>query len=1047
LGKEEGIMENQEKDICTLRSFERNRYFYGKLLSVRDFEAEQSYLRGKDAIQNKLIHGVGIVCGLEVSYEDEGKIRLEVSSGVAIDCCGREIVLSEPAFVGADRFNDDLNYLYLRYDECLNERVPCIVNASTCEEKCDYSRIKETYDFFVSADKGTISGTITEAGTGADEVVPIEGAVVEVLQLDRAVKGYAETDANGSYNTSAPAGTYLVQASASGFEPETEEPPWSDFEVVTIEVGQDVAVALSLKKIAESAKPKSLAELTLDHCKKYLGACSQCNDPKNAMVFIAVVERNADGTISVNKAETDKHRIVVPNNPMLYRLLGIHIADLNNPHKTTAEQVGALVSVDGVDNPGGDVDLIPTDAITIAPDNGANTITIGEDHSGDTDNPHQTTAEQVKALESINDVGNDGVKPHVSNVDLVSDDPDPSITIDPNISANEIKLTTSAEQVKALKSINDVGNVEDAETYVSNINLVSPDNTVDIDPVAPENNDPKISLKIIPAEVSDIESVNKAKDAGASSNFARGDHVHDLAQGVVTEDKIDDDAVTGPKIDRTALQPGYGIVITDPGGGNFKFFADLENNADNIESVGTPKSAGSSTYLARANHVHDLGSGVVKNDHVSDDDADRIVESKIAFHTGAGHDHDGLNSKKVDALVSVDGVEGDPDNGNIDLVEGDNVKIEPDQDSNSIRISAAGGMGLETDLTRLESVGWTHGGGMTVAQFMDIITGNNGLRVNFIRDGSPAPVGLGNIPNEVFLVAVKTPLLHWDNMIKTYHYEYLPGSVSLENNGTAASFRLDSPNIDSYRDYLQQMLQSENQLTILVQLKCDFIRDIRYDEDEQQVVGKAVDGSHATRIGASGLIWDDGNYVGGIRGRLFESWFRISDSDVLPEIVSTEPPEGSNVDAVAQVTAVLEDNSGMGMDLDASTIRLESPDGAEVSGVQTDDDVSTIVWKLTDPLPTDGTADGTYTIVVNAVDKAGGVTEGSSTFWYGTKANLPVINVSGVGPSTNEALNSLGITTVGDLASSTVDALRAGGISESRASEIIAEAKRMLGTD
>jgi len=46
-----------------LASFERNNYFYGKLMTVRDFETEQRYFTDKGERVMRLIHGIGIVCG------------------------------------------------------------------------------------------------------------------------------------------------------------------------------------------------------------------------------------------------------------------------------------------------------------------------------------------------------------------------------------------------------------------------------------------------------------------------------------------------------------------------------------------------------------------------------------------------------------------------------------------------------------------------------------------------------------------------------------------------------------------------------------------------------------------------------------------------------------------------------------------------------------------------------------------------------------------------------------------------------------------------
>jgi len=75
-----------------------------------------------------------------------------------------------------------------------------------------------------------------------------------------------------------------------------------------------------------------------------------------------------------------------------------HSARTDNPHATTAAQLGALSSVDGVSNPGGNIDLVAAQAIVLTPDDANNRITISENHSARTDNPHATTAAQLGAL-------------------------------------------------------------------------------------------------------------------------------------------------------------------------------------------------------------------------------------------------------------------------------------------------------------------------------------------------------------------------------------------------------------------------------------------------------------------------------------------------------------------------------------------------------------------------------------------------------------------------------------------------------------------------
>jgi len=139
-----------------------------------------------------------------------------------------------------------------------------------------------------------------------------------------------------------------------------------------------------------------------------------------------------------------------------------HSGRTDNPHLVTAEQTGALVSLDGVDNPGGNVDLIPDDAITVTSDDGAHTITMGETHSGRTDNPHIVTAEQTGALVSLDGVDNPG-----GNVDLIPDD---AITVTSDDGAHTITMgethsgrtdnphIVTAEQTGALVSLDGVVN-------------------------------------------------------------------------------------------------------------------------------------------------------------------------------------------------------------------------------------------------------------------------------------------------------------------------------------------------------------------------------------------------------------------------------------------------------------------------------------------------------------------------------------------------------------------------------------------------------------
>ncbi len=133
---------------CNLHPFRRNTYFNGKLLTERDFADEQAYLIGKDWLHNRYLHGMGTVCGLAITAHPNEACRsrfVVLEPGLALDCCGRELVV--PARTAVDiqtliadqgltvdpNGADDL-FLSLRYKECGDERVPVILPDCGCAD-------------------------------------------------------------------------------------------------------------------------------------------------------------------------------------------------------------------------------------------------------------------------------------------------------------------------------------------------------------------------------------------------------------------------------------------------------------------------------------------------------------------------------------------------------------------------------------------------------------------------------------------------------------------------------------------------------------------------------------------------------------------------------------------------------------------------------------------------------------------------------------------------------------------------------------------------
>ncbi len=136
---------------------DRNHYFFGKLMSVRDFENEQAYMNNRRRIGNRLLHGAGIVSGLNVLLLDNQTFSLE--TGMAIDYLGREIVVAEPCVKrlgvveGFDEQNGGELYLCLRYREELREGTFSVAGSATGNGlNQEYNCIHEDYELFLTRD-------------------------------------------------------------------------------------------------------------------------------------------------------------------------------------------------------------------------------------------------------------------------------------------------------------------------------------------------------------------------------------------------------------------------------------------------------------------------------------------------------------------------------------------------------------------------------------------------------------------------------------------------------------------------------------------------------------------------------------------------------------------------------------------------------------------------------------------------------------------------------------------------------------------------------
>jgi hypothetical protein len=145
----------------------RLRYFHGQALGALDMRREQAYHLEKARLRNRLLHGWGIVCGLDVGTVPKQPCDPEddtpdasivvVQPGAALDRQGSEIVVRNPRelVLNALLSEDELRqlreqpatvYLTLCYHEQpIDPSRPLL--AAECEPvaACEYGRVRETY--------------------------------------------------------------------------------------------------------------------------------------------------------------------------------------------------------------------------------------------------------------------------------------------------------------------------------------------------------------------------------------------------------------------------------------------------------------------------------------------------------------------------------------------------------------------------------------------------------------------------------------------------------------------------------------------------------------------------------------------------------------------------------------------------------------------------------------------------------------------------------------------------------------------------------------
>ena len=156
----------------------RNRYFSGKLLTVADYVLEQRYHIERRWLINRMLHGWGVVSGLEVEQRAGGGWR--VSAGMALDRQGRELIVHEALDLEDD---DDLVWLtsdgrieparersgagnasYLLSAHYTERRVDgVLVDDDLGDGVCEANRLCETVVFSLARDSGEARDEVAAA--------------------------------------------------------------------------------------------------------------------------------------------------------------------------------------------------------------------------------------------------------------------------------------------------------------------------------------------------------------------------------------------------------------------------------------------------------------------------------------------------------------------------------------------------------------------------------------------------------------------------------------------------------------------------------------------------------------------------------------------------------------------------------------------------------------------------------------------------------------------------------------------------------------------
>jgi len=162
-----------KKEICENQHsfFERLNYYFGKMMTVRDFKDEQKYFNEKRWILNRLGLGWGVLCGLKVKPHPTQQDKVILEPGFALDKYGKEIMVCQEQVIDLTKDIEGEKYesppespclyIYIQHYECPVEPNPIPVDeCGEYKSECEYNRTRESFKIIVSHDKPDLSNPL-----------------------------------------------------------------------------------------------------------------------------------------------------------------------------------------------------------------------------------------------------------------------------------------------------------------------------------------------------------------------------------------------------------------------------------------------------------------------------------------------------------------------------------------------------------------------------------------------------------------------------------------------------------------------------------------------------------------------------------------------------------------------------------------------------------------------------------------------------------------------------------------------------------------------